>query len=229
MKITRQSTVDSLASTNTHMKENLDAFQNGDALRAITQTKGRGRRGNPWHTTGGRNLTFSFMIRSDKNISNRLFIGVALALCEIFDQFGINASIKLPNDIYVEDEKIAGMLIETVTKGNQIYHICGVGININEKNPKKYDEKATSLYKLTQKYVILEPLFDTFVSVYNQQVDQKNVFANFKEKLLERRQYTKYLENLYFLTDITPSFTCTIENHKDSLNIPCFKLKFFYL
>lgn len=101
-----------------------------------TQTKGRGQRGNSWESEAGRNLTFSVLVYPlFLEVMDHFYLSkiVAVAMVEALSSFGIEAAIKWPNDIYVGDKKIAGILIENGLTGTAYSHsIWGIGLNVNQ-------------------------------------------------------------------------------------------------
>lgn len=105
-------------------------------LVARTQTAGRGQRGNSWEAEPGKNLTFSFYFHPQGVRPSGQFViseAVALAIVELLAAYGIEARVKWPNDIYVGDKKIAGILIENSILGDSISRcIVGVGLNVNQ-------------------------------------------------------------------------------------------------
>jgi len=129
----------SLDSTNTYAKE-LIASKNCEdrtVIVAESQTKGRGQHTNVWESEDGMNLTFSIVYFPEDIAASQQFylsraiaLGVADYLCKKVD----DVSIKWPNDIYVGEKKIAGILIENTVMGPYISStICGIGININQE------------------------------------------------------------------------------------------------
>jgi BirA family biotin operon repressor/biotin-[acetyl-CoA-carboxylase] ligase len=102
---------------------------------ADEQTSGRGRSGRTWHSSAGSSLTFSLILHPDKSEaeSASLFVGLgALALVETLDKsFGLQAEIKWPNDILLQDRKLAGILVESVWLGDALESIVmGIGVNV---------------------------------------------------------------------------------------------------
>ena len=132
-------TLDSIASTNEYAKSiaKNDQHIDGMVIRALDQFAGKGQKGNIWHTEPGKNLTFSIILKPFFLKANeQYYLNAAIAIgVQSYLQKKIDAkvSIKWPNDILVEKEKIAGILIENVLVGNNIqYAIVGIGININQ-------------------------------------------------------------------------------------------------
>ncbi|MBB6005578.1 biotin--[acetyl-CoA-carboxylase] ligase [Arcicella rosea] len=123
------------------------------------QTAGRGQRGNVWEASVGENLTFSLILKPNFLKASEQFklnvavsLGVLDCLSEYIDE---DLKVKWSNDIYFQNQKMGGILIENTLQGYQIgYSIIGIGLNINQasfpvpnatslrnvtKNPLKYD------------------------------------------------------------------------------------------
>ncbi len=101
------------------------------------QTAGRGQRGNQWEAQTGRNLTFSILLQpSFLQAGEQFWLNIALSL-GISDwlatYLGNRLTIKWPNDLYVEQRKIGGILIENTLQGYTIaWSVVGIGLNINQ-------------------------------------------------------------------------------------------------
>ena len=92
----------------------------GDVVIAERQEAGRGQRGNSWSSTPGENLTFSVVLRPDFLPAERQFRiskAVALAVADTIAEAGLRPAIKWPNDIYIGDRKVTGILIENDLMG----------------------------------------------------------------------------------------------------------------
>ncbi|WP_080057065.1 biotin--[acetyl-CoA-carboxylase] ligase [Spirosoma aerolatum] len=101
------------------------------------QTAGRGQRGNQWEAKTGQNLTVSAILRPTfLSASEQFWLNIALSL-GIYDTLhpliGDSLRIKWPNDIYVGNQKLGGILIENILHGYNIeWSIVGMGLNINQ-------------------------------------------------------------------------------------------------
>jgi BirA family transcriptional regulator, biotin operon repressor / biotin---[acetyl-CoA-carboxylase] ligase len=110
----------------------------GTVIIAHSQKKGRGRRGASWESEAGKNLTFSMILYpSFLDLKNQFFLSIVVSLgiydyaSSIINDTGIK--IKWPNDIYYNDKKLAGILIENTVKTEQIAGtVAGIGLNINQ-------------------------------------------------------------------------------------------------
>ena len=193
-------------STNEEARRRIRDIDNLSVLSAFKQTAGRGQRGNTWTSAQGENLTFSIVLKFHhpdrhpitENIlppvkASEQFILTEIASLSVIDflsSYGISASIKWPNDIYVGSKKICGMLIENSLRGSYIsVSIIGIGLNINQKNFDTNLINPTSLTLETGKRH-LEP-----AECLNKLMD---IFTSYIEDFLSsgsERTYTKIREN----------------------------------
>ena len=120
------------------------------AFFAETQSAGRGRFGRHWHSPEGSGLWFSLLLRPPLPFSQwpRLTTAAAVAIARSITQVcGLKASLKWPNDIWVDGKKVAGLLMETAhTAARQPFAVLGIGINANQSDfPEALTQSATSL------------------------------------------------------------------------------------
>jgi BirA family biotin operon repressor/biotin-[acetyl-CoA-carboxylase] ligase len=111
-----------------------DPAPHGGVVVADSQTAGRGRLGRAWHSPAGENLYFSCVLRPDLPAERvpPLTLCAGLAVCEVVNSLGVPASIKWPNDVWVGDNKLAGVLTEMSTRSQSVESvIVGVGVNVN--------------------------------------------------------------------------------------------------
>ena len=128
---------DIVDSTNSEAARNLSTAPHGAVWAARFQTAGRGQKGNKWESASGENLMFSILLRPHFMPAHRQFLisqAMALAVCDLLAKWHIQALIKWPNDIYIGEKKVQGMLVEHFLSGsNPLASIVGVGININQE------------------------------------------------------------------------------------------------
>jgi len=128
----------SLDSTNEEARRHISDIDNLSVLSALEQTDGRGQRGNIWTSNAGENLMFSIVLKSPVLMAEDHFALneiAALSVADFLSTYGIKAEIKWPNDIYVGEKKICGILIENSFRGKTIStSIIGIGLNINQRN-----------------------------------------------------------------------------------------------
>ena len=124
-------------------------IKNFTVVVADFQSKGKGQRSNSWHSEKSSNLLLSLIIKHRINISNQFNLNVliSLSIIDLLNQVGIhNISIKWPNDILIDNKKIAGILIENKIKGSEIINsVIGIGLNVNQKKFPKFQREATSI------------------------------------------------------------------------------------
>jgi BirA family transcriptional regulator, biotin operon repressor / biotin---[acetyl-CoA-carboxylase] ligase len=124
----------------------------GLCLFAEHQTAGRGQRGNKWDSATGKGLWFSILLRPKIAIkeSVRLTDWIAGTIARtLHDEFGIAAAVRPPNDVYVGDRKIAGVLVEMQAQPAAPHvAVVGIGLNVNHAPgdfPEALRQRATSL------------------------------------------------------------------------------------
>jgi BirA family biotin operon repressor/biotin-[acetyl-CoA-carboxylase] ligase len=189
-----------LTSTNSHaslmLKEGLSA--QGCVIYTDYQTSGRGRAGNKWESERGKNLLISIIL-NPKIIppEDQFFISMAISLgiCDFAGNYLLGSKIKWPNDIYVNDDKIAGILIENSILGGTIEStIAGIGININQIEFPSSVPNPVSLSMLTgreyDRKVCLEELLACLDGRYEMLMSGK----------LEQLK-KEYLSRLYWLNE----------------------------
>ena len=129
-----------LPSTNSHASLLLrnKNLPEGSVIYTNFQSGGRGQAGNSWESEDGKNLLISIVLYPGMISPEDQFyisMAVSLGICDFLKRFINEITIKWPNDIYVKNDKIAGILIENSIMGNQIENtIAGIGININQEN-----------------------------------------------------------------------------------------------
>ncbi|MBP5689055.1 MAG: biotin--[acetyl-CoA-carboxylase] ligase [Muribaculaceae bacterium] len=124
-------------STNDFLKRMVSTFESGTLISAYHQSAGRGQKGNTWEADPGKNVTMSLLLKKPRvGVKEQFAISeaVSLAIVEALEKYVKGIKIKWPNDIYYNDGKIGGILIEHSLAGNAIdYTIAGVGVNINQQ------------------------------------------------------------------------------------------------
>lgn len=159
--------LDSVDSTNTEVYRRADRLDNMSVIAARDQTAGRGQRGNSWLVDPGTNLTFSMYLRFGEGhlpplpAEDQFVLGEAatLAVARLMEEEGIDARIKWPNDIYVRNRKICGMLIENSLEGRYVRSsIVGIGVNCNQTDFPPQLANPVSMKILTGRHFELEPL-----------------------------------------------------------------------
>ncbi|HRH84221.1 MAG TPA: biotin--[acetyl-CoA-carboxylase] ligase [Bacteroidia bacterium] len=139
-------------STNSFLHEKLmsEKLPEGSVVTADYQTKGRGQRGSSWQSEAGKNLLMSIVVYPEfLKVTEAFMLSkcVALAACDLLSVYSNKVQIKWPNDILIDGKKVAGILIENILRGSEIYaSIVGIGINFNQQLFEKELYAATSVF-----------------------------------------------------------------------------------
>lgn len=168
---------------------------NAQALRAVSegrqapflvlaerQSAGRGRRGRNWSSPFAENLYYSLVLRIEGGMRQLegLSLVVGLAVMQTLRDVGVAAAgLKWPNDVLVNDRKIAGILLELVGDPADVCHVVlGIGVNVNMMVNNEVDQAWTSIRLET-----------------GQQVDRNQLVARLNDNLyayLERHRETGF-------------------------------------
>lgn len=156
-------------STNDYVRSFLElsetAVPEGLLVTADEQTAGKGQGGKKWMTEPGCNLMVSILLKPVFLEPRHVFYlnkAVALAIHDTLATETYGISIKWPNDMYFENKKLAGVLIENVLGGNRILQsIVGIGINVNQKLFDENLPNPVSLIQITGRETDLSQLLAT--------------------------------------------------------------------
>ena len=164
---------DSLASTNQYCELlNLGEVGEFSVIVAHSQTAGIGQRGNHWEAAPGENLTLSIVLKptflpvaDQYQLTKAVSLAVTDWLIPLVPQGGSRVRIKWPNDIYVDDKKICGMLITHRVTGERLSaSVVGIGLNVNQRLFPDWVPNPTSLSLLTGKEWPLEELLTSLLA-----------------------------------------------------------------
>jgi len=164
---------------------------------ADSQSKGKGLGSNVWYSEDYKSLVFSLIIFPELKVERHFVLSmiVSLAMIDYLRFKGIPAVIKWPNDIFCQNKKLAGILIENNIVGDEIKSsVIGVGLNMNIAEFPNNLPEAVSMFQLTkQKYDI-----DKEVEIISEVISEK--FSTCRNRDFE---YLKglYLERLYRLNE----------------------------
>lgn len=145
--------LDEVDSTNNYIKARKGEIPPFALVAARSQTAGRGQRGNSWESEPGRNFIFSFRFSPEGIDPSEQFViseAAALVMAALLRDYGIEAKIKWPNDIYVGNRKICGILIENSLMGRSIVDaVVGIGLNVNQDLFRSDAPNPVSMRQLT--------------------------------------------------------------------------------
>ncbi len=156
-------------STNNYAKQLVgQGVENGTVVLAHFQQTGRGQVGNYWESEAGKNLLMSLILYPQFLDAGKQFAiskAISLALVKCLEAKTGDVSIKWPNDIYVGNKKIAGILIENTIKGRTLdSSVVGVGLNLNQEVFLSNAPNPVSLFQLTgNDYDVNEVLHDLLI------------------------------------------------------------------
>lgn len=154
--------LDVVDSTNRYIRDEADnLWVDGKEIVAVTarhQTAGRGQRGNVWSSKDGENLLLSMLVRPGNSleVANQFLLSqaVAVSLHAAMKCYGIETRLKWPNDIYVGNRKLAGILVELDYSGAFVEQaIVGIGLNVNQTEFPPMDRVPVSMKMLLDKDV----------------------------------------------------------------------------
>lgn len=177
---------DEVESTNLVLLTSKEFNQHGTVILGEYQTRGRGRRERTWISNAGQNLTFSILLKNDlkDHKINLVNLGSSLAVAQALENlYQLNVELKWPNDVLVEKKKIAGILLESQSKGNKISRVAiGIGLNVNQPNfPGKFDIQPTSVRKEFKELANRERLLSEILNLFE---DMLETWKNEPQKIL---------------------------------------------
>lgn len=221
--------LDEVESTNTFLRTfKTEEEHRLTLVTATNQTGGRGQRGNSWESEPGKNVVFSLLLHPRFVNPLEVFSlseAIALAVCEAVEEnLGVNAeeeannakeeannakeeagknedevAVKWPNDIYVGEKKICGILIENTLRGYMIEDcIIGVGLNVNQRDFVSDAPNPVSLLNLTDKEhdtdKVLKSVMERFDVLYQklENGQQKEVHKEYMKHLFRRTGIHKF-------------------------------------
>ena len=211
----------SVDSTNEEAKRHISDIDNLSVLSALEQTEGRGQRGNSWTNPPGENLMFSIVLKFTLDARDQFILTeiASLSVVDFLSRHGISAMIKWPNDIYVGEKKICGILIENSIRGKYISSsIIGIGLNINQRNFDVNIPNPTSMVLCRPDSAAqcgpldlhgsLEEFMDIFISYHDKYLSAGSDLPRLRQLYLERLwlrdQPSRFVDYTVLHSDITP-------------------------
>ena len=185
--------LDTIGSTNSFLKE-LNAnskVENYTIVVSKNQTSGRGQMNTSWHSEDGKNLICSILVRfEDLLITKQKYLNYAISISvfETLKYYNLpEVSIKWPNDILSEKNKIVGILIENSLRLNKISSsIIGIGMNVNQEFFPENIPNPSSLKLKTGLDFNLDEVLKVFFNFLNNAIEllNQNQFEVLEEKYL---------------------------------------------
>lgn len=175
--------LETVDSTNLYAKKHIETLKDRTIILTKEQTAGRGRLNRSWVDLGKNNIFMSIVLKpSDtyKEVYSNITQYLSVVLCHTFETFGLEPQIKWPNDVLINNKKIAGILSESVVQGSKFKGlVLGVGINLNATNKG------------------VESITDKPVTALNIELNREIDCKQFLDKLLEEffKNYDKFLNS----------------------------------
>ncbi len=195
-------------STNRYTAEMLSnsvPIADGSVIMADFQTAGKGQSGAIWESMPNENLLISIYYRPHfLKIADQfmLSIAISLAICDFLKNYIEDVTIKWPNDIYVSNQKIAGILIENSIQQDVINNsIIGIGLNINQKVFSTQAKNACSLSQLTGIQYDLQEMLQSLCKCIEERydtiksADYQSIRMEYLEKLYRLQHPANYMIN----------------------------------
>ena len=182
----------------------------GFVVCADFQTSGRGQQGTSWESGKNKNLLFSLLLYPKHILANEQFLisqAVSIGIKQVLDKYADSISIKWPNDIFWNDRKIAGILIENSLQGTHIKHsIVGIGLNVNQTE-FQHAPNAISLKQVTERSFsrkkLLQEISEGILDVYRSE-SAETIRAEYMQMLYRKSGYFPYsAQNDIFEAEIT--------------------------
>lgn len=184
---------ESIDSTNTYLKEHYAETEDQTFVRSEEQTAGRGRHTRVWESRKGENLLFSLLLKDRRVFPyfKELSLISALSVAQLLQKYGLESvGIKWPNDVYVRDAKICGILLESVSQETMECLIIGIGLNVNQKTfPNTFLHEATSMKNELGKEISLEKVKE----------DLYRILLNNIQKVTEGYDFQKEISAMDYL------------------------------
>lgn len=200
-----------ITSTQTFLKKLLseETTQVGTIVLADQQRMGRGTQGRTWFGLSKPQLTFSILLQPTVPVQKFPIINVlcGILLVQTMKEIGIEAQIKWPNDVYIKNKKVAGILSELNTGQSTPRIMVGIGINVEaslDEFPTELQDKATALSlhssKIPDRFKILESFLQKLeAALYDWSIEKLTKFTQeefeklwiYKDQPIEIRQDQK--------------------------------------
>lgn len=201
--------LDRVGSTNNYatvqVREN--EVEEGAVFLAVDQNEGRGQQTNRWESEAKKNITCSIVLKPDfLEIADQFMLSkaVCLGISDYLSTHVDSVQVKWPNDIYVGDRKICGILIEnSIMNGRFSTSIVGIGLNINQGEFISDAPNPVSLYQLTGNELDVnsefEKLCEAIDAYYCALIDGKyqEISACFEAKLYRKGEWHFYTDETH--------------------------------
>ncbi|MBN2635607.1 MAG: biotin--[acetyl-CoA-carboxylase] ligase [Prolixibacteraceae bacterium] len=181
-----------------------EAAEDGTVVLAHYQTRGKGQLGNSWESEPDKNLLMSliwfpkFLPATQQFLISKV---VSLAITDVIQNYVEDCTIKWPNDIYIGNKKLAGILIENSVKGSNLFtSIIGIGMNINQEqfisdapNPVSLKQVTGNSYEIS---VVLEEILKRLDFWYKKLMNKnlQEIDETYFSRLYRSKQWSLFSE-----------------------------------
>lgn len=199
--------IETAASTNDYLKElaHKEVLEEGTVIFTPSQTGGKGQRGNAWESEAGKNIACSILLYPSFLSIQRYFLlseAISLGVKETLDAYVDGITVKWPNDVYHDERKIAGILIENELMGNRhSLSVAGIGININQEHFLSPAMNPISLKQITgcdyDTEMLLKKLIQNILYRYERlkEGDTDSLIRMYHEALYRKTGLHRYEDN----------------------------------
>ena len=223
--------IDETDSTNSWLAKNRTEGQSPCVVVADYQTAGRGCGTNKWESECGQNLLYSMMVHPTSVPANKQFVvsmAVANSIAKTVSKYVKNVSVKWPNDIYVCDRKLCGILIENRLQGGVIKDsVIGVGLNVNQLRFVSDAPNPISLANLTGRLFDREELLQELLENFDAELaDLEGVRVRYLSQLYRRKGFYRYRDALG--ESYAEIVTVEDDGHLVLRNVDCFTHRYAF-
>lgn len=181
---------DEIKSTNTLAEGMaLKDLRDKQVILTYRQTQGRGQATNKWESTPGRNISMTVIFCPARLEAGKQFavsMVIALGCVDFLRCYVDGVTVKWPNDVYVGDRKISGILIEHRIGGPYIQSsLCGIGVNINQERFLSDAPNPVSLLQLTNREFVLEQVLEELLDCIGRRYRQIDDYALLESDFLK--------------------------------------------
>lgn len=182
-------------STNTWAVNNIEKLEDKTVILSEIQTDGQGRFNRKWISNIPKNIYCTIVLKpKNYNTAPNITQYLSVIICKTLEKYNVIPKIKWPNDVQINNKKIAGILCKSITRGNNIKGlVLGFGINLNmsENNLKLIDQPATSLNIELQKEIDKNYFIDTLLKAFFNEYEKflNNGFIYIKDEYEKRQNF----------------------------------------
>ncbi len=186
-------------STNTRAIELAETVDGSILVAAEEQTKGKGRQGKSFYSPAESGVYFSIVIRPEGELNDVVFVTSAAAVAvakTIEEMTELDPKIKWVNDIYVNEKKVCGILVQSIVKNGKVNGLCiGIGVNISTTEfPDELGARAGSLGREIDRNIFVAKVTKRMLA-FASNIEDKSYLDYYKKKSCVIGREIKYYEN----------------------------------